>query len=60
MSETVPASLIQREQMRGATDDFLRRPLWLFDPAERRAVLAERARRWGVPDGEADFDPEYH
>jgi hypothetical protein len=60
MNEPVPSAFVLRETMRGATDEFLRRPLWEFKPIERRAVLAERAKRWGVPDAENDFDPEYH
>lgn len=51
---------IRREQLRRATDSYVLRPLWEFRPEERRAVLAERARRFGVPNGEDDFDPEYH
>lgn len=57
---TVPTALVLCESLKGATDEYVRRPLWLFPPAERRAILAERARRWGVPTGDADFDPEYH
>lgn len=60
MTQPVPALVVLREQLRGASDEYIRRPLWLFPPAERRAVLAERARRFGVPNGEDDFDPEYH
>lgn len=49
-----------REFLKGADDEYVRRPLWEFKPEERKAVLSERARRWGVPDSEQDFDPEYH
>ncbi|MCR8576446.1 hypothetical protein [Streptomyces sp. Isolate_219] len=41
-----------------AHDDFVRQPLWLFDPAERPAVIAERRRRFGIADEEIG-DPEY-
>lgn len=57
---SIPAALVLAESLRGATDEYLRRPLWEIPPAERRAFLAERAHRWGVPDAANDFDPEYH
>jgi hypothetical protein len=60
MSQPVPSAFVLRELMRGAADETLRRPLWEFPPEERRAVIAERAVRWGAPDAENDFDPEYH
>jgi hypothetical protein len=51
---------LARLRMRHESDETVKRPLWEFSTAERRAVLHERARRWGVPNGEDDFDPEYH
>ncbi|QAX94727.1 hypothetical protein HOV12_gp27 [Streptomyces phage Lilbooboo] len=45
--------------MRGASDDAVKAPLWQYPPEARRAVLSERARRFGVPSAD-DFDPEYH
>lgn len=70
-SDYLPGSIIRdkgsslgdflyREFLRGASDEYVRRPLWLFEPEQRKAVLRERARRFGVPDAELDFDPEYH
>ena len=46
--------------MRGASDQYLRRPLWEIPPDEREAFLSERAARLGLPPGNDDFDPEYH
>lgn len=40
-------------------DDHVKRPLWEFSPAERKAVIHERRRRFGVYE-EDDIDPEYH
>jgi hypothetical protein len=51
---------VARLLLRSASDDEVRRPLWEYAPVERRAVLHERARRWGAPTGQDDFDPEYH
>jgi hypothetical protein len=51
---------VTREVLKGATDEYLRRPLWEFKPEERKAVLSERTRRWGAPEADRDFDPEYH
>jgi hypothetical protein len=51
---------IRREQLKGATDEYLKRPLWDFAPEVRPFVLSERAKRWGVPEADRDFDPEYH
>ncbi|CAD80128.1 gp4a [Streptomyces phage phiBT1] len=45
--------------MRGASDEAVRAPLWQYPPEGRRAVLSERARRFGTPTAD-DFDPEYH
>lgn len=43
-----------------AHDDFIRKPLWDFEPADRPAVIAERRRRFGMlPDDEPCGDPEY-
>jgi hypothetical protein len=53
------ADALARITLRQAADEDVRRPLWEFPPNERRAVLHERARRWGAPNGEDDFDPEY-
>lgn len=41
-------------------DEYVRRPLWEFPPEARKAVLHERAVRWGTPNNQDDFDPEYH
>ncbi|MCW7984077.1 hypothetical protein XF35_01705 [Streptomyces platensis subsp. clarensis] len=41
-----------------AHDDFIRKPLWDFEPADRPAVIAERRRRFGIADEEIG-DPEY-
>jgi hypothetical protein len=46
--------------LKGAADDTIRRPLWEFPPEASKAVMHERAVRWGVPDADQDFDPEYH
>jgi hypothetical protein len=54
------AENLRRETLRWAADEYVSRPLWEFKPEERRAILHERARRWGTPNGEDDFDPEYH
>ncbi|CAA07128.1 gp4a [Lomovskayavirus C31] len=45
--------------MRTASDDAVKAPLWQYPPEARRAVLSERARRFGIPTAD-DFDPEYH
>jgi len=45
--------------MRGASDESVRAPLWLYPPEGRPAVLRERRVRFGVFDSD-DFDPEYH
>lgn len=61
MSNTyIPGALLWRMTLKDAPDDEIRRPLWEFPQEARRMVLHERARRWGVPNGEDDFDPEYH
>jgi hypothetical protein len=60
MAARIPDDVLWKEAMKGATDDYLRRPLWEFRPEARPAVMHERAKRWGVPDAENDFDPEYH
>lgn len=60
MAALIPDAVLWREAMKGATDDYLRRPLWDFVPEARTAVLSERARRFGVPTADQDFDPEYH
>lgn len=42
-----------------ADDELIKRPLWEFPPAARKAVLSERRRRgFVVPDAD-DFDPIY-
>lgn len=51
---------LHAEFLKGVSDEYLRRPLWEFPPHERKAVLHERAIRFGVPDAATDFDPEYH
>jgi hypothetical protein len=56
----LPAHVIIRELVRGLSDDALLRPLWEFPVTQRKAVLAERARRWGAPESDQDFDHEYH
>jgi hypothetical protein len=38
--------------LKGAPDDVIRGPLWGFPPAERKAVIHERRRRFGVYDDE--------
>lgn len=71
MSGYIPGSLVRErgnslanflyaEFLKGCDDAFIRRPLWEFAPDERKAVLHERAKRFGVPDANQDFDPEYH
>lgn len=44
--------------MQGGSDGAVRAPLWEYPPEARRAVLHERARRFGTPTAD-DFDPEY-
>lgn len=51
---------VERLLARSLPDADIKRPLWEFDPEQRPAILHERARRWGAPTGEDDFDPEYH
>lgn len=58
--DIVPAGYTTAESLKGASDEFVKRPLWEFPAHERRAVMHERARRFGVPDAHEDFDPEYH
>lgn len=60
MHAEITSAQVRREQMRGATDEYLRRPLWEIPPGERGAFLAERAARLGLPTGNDDFDTEYH
>lgn len=60
MSAAIPPALVFAEFLRGVADTYVLRPLWEFAPEQRRAVLHERARRFGVPDAKDDFDPEYH
>lgn len=45
--------------LREAHDGTVKLPLWDYPPEARRAVLSERARRFGTPTAD-DFDPEYH
>lgn len=59
-SHILTPDAVARLLLRSASDDEVRRPLWEYAPVERRAVLHERARRWGAPTGQDDFDPEYH
>lgn len=56
----VPESVIWAFTLKGKSDEFVQRPLWEFPPEARKAVLAERAKRFGVPTAQDDFDPEYH
>jgi hypothetical protein len=49
-----------RRFLAGAADEFIRRPLWVFPPASRPAVISERKRRFGVVEDEDTPDPEYH
>jgi hypothetical protein len=45
---------------RGASDGYIRRPLWEFHPYVRPLVLSERARRGFLTiDPEPIGDPEY-
>jgi hypothetical protein len=48
------------EFLKGQPDSYILRPLWEFPGHERKAVLHERAKRFGVPDAKDDFDHEYH
>lgn len=46
--------------LRGASDGYIRRPLWEFHPYVRPLVLSERARRGFLTiDPEPIGDPEY-
>lgn len=45
--------------LQGASDEYIRRPLWDFHPYYRPLVLSERARRGYNPDPEPTGDPEY-
>jgi hypothetical protein len=45
-------------EVKGAPDDAIRGPLWGWPPADRKAVIAERRRRFGVFDDD-EIDPEY-
>ncbi|WP_371800880.1 hypothetical protein OHA38_20375 [Streptomyces sp. NBC_01732] len=38
--------------LRTEHDDVIRAPLWEFAPHERKAVISERRRRFGVDDDE--------
>jgi hypothetical protein len=60
MNETVSAAFVLREFLKGATDDYLRRPLWEFPAEQRKAIQAERRRRFGAPADDWQFDPDYH
>jgi hypothetical protein len=60
MAAVIPDHVLLAEALKGATDEYLMRPLWEFEPGARKAVLHERAKRFGVPDAKDDFDPEYH
>lgn len=53
-------SAVFAEFLKGAENSYILRPLWEFKPEERKAILHERAKRFGVPDAQDDFDPEYH
>ena len=44
--------------LKGASDEYIRLPLWEFHPYSAPLILHERRVRWGVP-SEDDFDPEY-
>lgn len=37
-----------REDMKWASDEAVRRPLWDYPPAARKAVLSERRKRFGI------------
>lgn len=41
-----------RARLRALPDDVIRSPLWEFAPLERKAVISERRRRFGVNDEE--------
>jgi hypothetical protein len=49
-----------RAYLAGTPDEFVRRPLWVFPPASRPAVISERKRRFGVLEEEDMPDPDYH
>lgn len=40
--------------LRSATDEEVRRPLWEFPPVARKAVIHERRRRFGIYDDDPD------
>lgn len=42
------------EILRGQSDNYVRQPLWNFTPADRKAVLHERRRRFGIEDERID------
>ena len=48
-----------RRALRGADDETVRQPLWVFPPEAATAVIAERTRRGFNPDPEPIGDPDY-
>lgn len=42
------------EILRAQPDDYVREPLWMFAPLDRKAVLHERRRRFGIEDERID------
>ncbi|MFI9721542.1 hypothetical protein ACIHFE_18125 [Streptomyces sp. NPDC052396] len=41
-----------RARLRAVPDEVIRAPLWEWAPHERKAVISERRRRFGVDDEE--------
>jgi hypothetical protein len=54
---TAHARAVLKELLQGASDEYIRRPLWEWSPADRPEVIHERRRRFGV--FEETGDPEY-
>lgn len=44
-----------RARLRAVSDDVIRSPLWEWEPRERKAVISERRRRFGVDDDGGDI-----
>lgn len=45
-----------RTWLRDQSDDVIRSPLWEWAPAERKPLISERRRRFGVDDDEGLAD----
>ncbi|GLW03705.1 hypothetical protein Slala05_73350 [Streptomyces lavendulae subsp. lavendulae] len=43
-----------RARLHAESDDVIRSPLWEWAPQERKAVISERRRRFGVDDDGGD------